>query len=97
MNRETKRLLQRQGAVDAAGNPVRATRTATTPKAASERTPPRQYLGEVATELRKVVWPTRDEIKNYTIVVLAMLAIMTAFTFGFDYVFAKFVLFLFDR
>ncbi len=96
MNRETKRLLQRQGAVDAAGNPVRAARTAT-PKAASERTPPRQYLGEVATELRKVVWPTRDEIRNYTIVVLAMLAIMTAITFGFDYVFAKFVLFLFDR
>ncbi len=96
MNRETKRLLQRQGAVDAAGNPVRATRTAA-PKAATERTPPRQYLGEVAAELRKVVWPTRDEIKNYTVVVLAMLAIMTAITFGFDYVFAKFVLFLFDR
>lgn len=96
MNRETKRLLQRQGAVDAAGNPVRATRTAT-PKAASERTPPKQYLAEVGTELKKVVWPTRDEIRNYTIVVLAMLAIMTALTFGFDYVFARFVLFLFDR
>ena len=96
MNRETKRLLQRQGAVDAAGNPVRAARTAT-PKTAAERTPPKQYLAEVGTELKKVVWPTRDEIRNYTIVVLAMLAIMTAITFGFDYVFAKFVLFLFDR
>ncbi len=96
MNRETKRMLQRQGAVDAAGNPVRAPRTAT-PKAASERTPPRQYLGEVRAELKKVVWPSRDEIRNYTIVVLVMLAVMTTITFGFDYGFAKVILFLFDR
>ena len=96
MNRETKRMLQRQGAVDAAGNPVRAPRTAT-PKAASERTPPKQYIGEVRAELKKVVWPTRDEIKNYTVVVLMMLAVMTILTFAFDYVFAKGVLFLFDR
>ena len=96
MNRETKRMLQRQGAVDAAGNPVRAPRAAT-PKAASERTPPRQYLGEVRAELKKVVWPNRDEIRNYTIVVLAMLAVMTTITFGFDYGFAKIILFLFNR
>ena len=89
-------MLQRQGAVDAAGNPVRAPRAAT-PKAASERTPPRQYLGEVRAELKKVVWPNRDEIRNYTIVVLAMLAVMTTITFGFDYGFAKIILFLFNR
>ncbi len=97
MNRETKRMLQRQGAVDAAGNPVRAQRTAATPKAAAERTPPRQYLGEVRSELKKVVWPSRDEIQNYTIVVLVMLAVMTTITFGFDFVFARIILFLFDR
>jgi preprotein translocase subunit SecE len=96
VNRETKRMLQRKGAVDADGTPVRATRTAT-PKAASERTPPGQYVAEVRSELKKVVWPTKPEIRNYTIVVLGMLTVMTALTFGLDYFFAKGVFFVFDR
>lgn len=97
VNRETKRLLQRQGAVDEAGAPVRAPRSAPAPKAAEERTPPMQYVREVQGELKKVNWPTRDEIKNYSIVVLVTLVVMTAITFAFDYSFSKLVLFLFDR
>ncbi len=97
MNRETKRLLQRQGAVDETGVPVRAPRSQPAPKAAEERTPPMQYVREVQGELKKVNWPTRDEIKNYSIVVLVTLVVMTAITFVFDYSFSKGVLFLFDR
>ena len=36
-------------------------------------------------ELRKVAWPTRAEIVNYSIIVLvAVVVLMTAFIFGVD-------------
>jgi preprotein translocase subunit SecE len=57
---------------------------------------PSQYTREVRAELRKVAWPTRPEVVNYTIVVLVTIAILTALIFGLDYVFAKAVLYLFD-
>lgn len=96
MNRETKRMLQRQGAVDESGAPVRQARTAPAPRP-TERPGAKQYLGEVRSELRKVAWPTRPEIANYTVVVISTLVIMTLLTFVFDFVFAHGVLFLFDR
>jgi preprotein translocase subunit SecE len=61
-----------------------------------ERVGPRQYLNEVRGEMRKVAWPTRSEIINSSIIVLVAVTIMTALIFGFDYVSAKIVLFLFD-
>ena len=90
-------MLQRQGAVGADGAPVRQPRSAPAPKPKEARPSARQYLGEVQGELRKVAWPTRAEVRNYTIVVIVTLAIMTLLTFVFDYVFARGVLFLFDR
>jgi preprotein translocase subunit SecE len=96
VNRETKRMLERQGAVDASGNPVRATRSAP-PVKAEERTPFPQYVKEVQGELKKVAWPSRPEVKNYTLVVLATLVIMTGLTFLYDSLFAKSLLFLIDR
>ena len=62
MNRETKRLMQRQGAIGADGAPARQARPAPAPKSRDARTPPRQFLREVRGELRKVVWPTRPEV-----------------------------------
>jgi preprotein translocase subunit SecE len=96
VNRETKRMLQRQGQVRPDGTP--APRTAPRPQAkpASQRLSPSQYTREVRSELRKVAWPTRPEVINYSIVVLVTIAILTAVIFGLDYVFAKAVLFLFD-
>jgi preprotein translocase subunit SecE len=61
-----------------------------------ERTSPRTFLSEVRGELRKVAWPTRQEVINSTIVVLIMVTVMTALIFGFDYLSAKAVLFLYD-
>ena len=57
----------------------------------------RQFVGEVRSELKKVAWPTRPEVINYTIVVIITMIIMTLLTFVFDYVFAHGVLFLLDR
>ncbi len=93
MNRQTKRLMQRQGA-DRPRAPEKRQRPQAAPQ--RERTSPRQYLSEVKGELRKVAWPTRHEVVNSTIIVLIAVVFMTALIFGYDYVSAKFVLFLFD-
>ena len=92
MNRETKRMLQKQGSVNADGTPVRAARQA--PAAAAERVTPGQYITEVRSEMKKVAWPSRAQVKNYTAVVIATLAIMTLLTFGYDMAFAKLVLYM---
>ena len=97
MNRETKRLMERQGQVDAEGNPTRAPRQAPAARVAQERTSALQYVREVRGELKKVGWPTRDEVKNYSAVVLVTLVIMSALVFAYDFVFAKGLLFLIDR
>lgn len=50
------------------------------------RTGPVQFLKEVRGELRRVAWPTRHEVVNYTIVVLAITTLLTLITFGMDFV-----------
>ena len=54
-----------------------------------------RFLREVAAELRKVIWPTRNQMVTYTIVVLVFVSFMVALVAGLDYVFAQAVLFLF--
>jgi preprotein translocase subunit SecE len=95
VNRQTKRLMQRQGA-DRPRAPERRPQPQVGPREREKRVGPRAYLGEVAAELRKVNWPTRREVFNSTMVVLIAVVFMTSLVFGFDYVSSKFVLFLFD-
>ncbi|MFO7266340.1 MAG: preprotein translocase subunit SecE [Limnochordales bacterium] len=38
-----------------------------------------RYFREVRSELRKVVWPTRQELLTYTVVVLVTVAIVSLF------------------
>ena len=64
--------------------------------AVEERTSPGQFVGEVRSELRKVNWPTRPEVINYSIVVLVTVIILTVFIGLLDWVFATFVLELFE-
>ncbi|MEY8437116.1 preprotein translocase subunit SecE [Atopobiaceae bacterium 24-176] len=33
------------------------------------------YFGEVRSEMRRVVWPSRQDLKNYTVAVVAILAL----------------------
>jgi preprotein translocase subunit SecE len=99
MNREQKRMLQRQGEVDADGTPVRRRPNRQAPpaqKPKSERSSPRQFLHEVNAELRKVAWPTRSETINYSIIVLVSLIVLTSFIAGIDYLFSQLVLKLFN-
>ena len=97
MNRQQKRALQKMGAVNAEGAPVRTARTAPAPKAKDDKTSFGQFLREVRAELRKVVWPTKDEVRRYSIIVLITVILFTAFVALLDYVFGSATLWLYDR
>ena len=97
MNRQQKRMLQKQGEIDADGAPVRARKESGAGAAPRERTGPVQFLREVRAELRKVAWPTRDETVNYSIVVLVTIIFMGAMIYGLDWLFSTFVLELFEQ
>ena len=85
LNREQKRNLRRMGAVDEKGAPTRVQRTAG-PK--TSRVGPAQYMREVRDEMRKVAWPTKDEIVRYSIVVIITVILYTALVSGADFLFA---------
>ena len=43
-----------------------------------------KYFGDVRAELKRVVWPTRPEVINSSIVVIITLVFFTLFTFLLD-------------
>ncbi len=91
MNRQMKRAQRRQGStVERAQTAAAARRSQLAQK--RERTGVRQFLKEVRQELKKVVWPTRQELVTYTVVVLVTVIVLTSFVFGLDVVFSKLVL-----
>ena len=94
MNRDQRRYLQRQGHLDDQGNPV-ATRRDNRP-VKSERVGPVAYVSEVRAELGRVMWPGRREVINYTIVVIATLAVVTSLVALLDFLFAEGLLTLLD-
>jgi preprotein translocase subunit SecE len=102
MNRQQRRLLQRQGQVAEDGTPVArrpepSERRPSRPAAGAprRRTSPRMFLHEVNVEMRKVAWPTRSETINYSTVVFVTLAILMALIFVLDLAFSKLAVFLF--
>jgi preprotein translocase subunit SecE len=54
----------------------------------------RDYLHEVRQELRKVTWPTRDQMVAFTTVTVITSIVLTAVIFGLDVVAKEFVLWL---
>jgi preprotein translocase subunit SecE len=87
MNREQKRMMQRQGQVGADGAMTRR----------GPRTSVPQFFREVREELRQVAWPTRDETKNYTSIVVGVLVFMALLIFALSYESSKFVTYLFQK
>ena len=39
----------------------------------------KQFYGETVTELKKCMWPSRDELKDSTIVVICSVLLLSAF------------------
>ena len=66
-------------------------------KPKEERTTPVQFVREVRGELRKVAWPTRPEVINYSIIVLVTVVLLTAYVAALDYGFGDLLLKLFQR
>ena len=91
MNRQYKRMMKKEEERKKSGGrpPVKP------PSQKKERTKPVQFLREVIGELRKVAWPTRQEVFSYSLVVLVSCVVIAALIFGMDYVFTKAVLSLF--
>ena len=51
------------------------------------RTSPVTFYRQVVAELRKVVWPTRQQLITYFWVVLVFVTVMIGIVSGLDYVF----------
>ena len=47
----------------------------------------RRYLDEVASELRKVSWPTRDQVRNLTVLVFAISLVVGLYITVLDTIF----------
>ncbi|NTW51562.1 MAG: preprotein translocase subunit SecE [Chlorobiaceae bacterium] len=45
-----------------------------------------KYYRDVLGEMRKVSWPTQEEVKDMTVVVLTVSGILALFTFAVDWV-----------
>jgi preprotein translocase subunit SecE len=110
VNRETKRMMQRQGQMEADGSPASrrapapaqggARGGARTPQrgpSGRKRTTPVQFTREVRDEMRQVAWPSRSELINYTSVVLTTLLIMISLIFVLNLGFGKLITLLFSK
>jgi preprotein translocase subunit SecE len=98
MNREMKRHLQRQGQLTDEGTPARAERRERRPRPPQEeRTKPREFVRQVFAELRKVQWPTRNEVINYSIIVLMAVILLTLLIGALDWFFGTVILDLYER
>ncbi|HLB61545.1 MAG TPA: preprotein translocase subunit SecE [Actinomycetota bacterium] len=91
MNRQMKRAQRRQERSSFERAQATAARR-TQLQEKRKRTPPLQFLREVRQELRKVNWPTKQELGAYTVVVLVSVTVLTSFVFGLDFVFSKAIL-----
>ena len=52
------------------------------------------YIRDVIAELKKVTWPTRDELRGSTITVIIFSAIASIYVFGVDFLLGKLVEFV---
>jgi preprotein translocase subunit SecE len=57
----------------------------------SQRTTPALFFRQMVGELRKVIWPTRNELVTYTVVCLVFVIFMVIVVTSLDYGFTKLV------
>jgi preprotein translocase subunit SecE len=56
-----------------------------------------RFFREVVAELRKVIWPSRNELRNYAIVVIVFVAALMTIVGLLDVAFARAVLWVFGK
>ena len=57
----------------------------------ARKTSPAEFLNQVRTEARKIVWPTREETVKTAIFVFIMMLILSVFFLGVDSLFSAVV------
>ena len=62
----------------------------------SDRTSPVTFYRQIVAELRKVVWPTQQQLVTYFLVVMVFVIFMMALVSGLDLVIGKAVFWLFN-
>ena len=60
-----------------------------------DRTTPAVFVRQAAAELRKVIWPTRNELGTYTAVALTFIIFMVVIVTSLDYGFTKLMFWFF--
>jgi preprotein translocase subunit SecE len=55
----------------------------------------REFFRDTSSEMKKVTWPTRNEVLNTTVVVIAATLVFALFLWGCDVVFYKAINYLF--
>ena len=60
-----------------------------------DRTTPALFTRQVAAELRKVIWPTRNELAIYTAAALMFIVVLSAIVLSLDYGFTKLMFWFF--
>jgi preprotein translocase subunit SecE len=111
LNREEKRRLQRQGQLGPDATPVAAgaanrdaqtrrvrqagQRQVSSGSSGSRLSNTMGFFRDTRGELRKVAWPTRAEVRNYSVVVLATLVLLITLIFVLDYLASNAILELF--
>jgi preprotein translocase subunit SecE len=63
--------------------------------AKQDRTTPALFTRQVAAELRKVIWPTRNELVTYTVVAVVFIIFMSTIVLLLDYGFTQLMLWFF--
>lgn len=61
----------------------------------TERTSPATFYRQVVAELRKVVWPTQEQLVTYFIVIMVFVVIMMTYVSVLDLGFGKLIFWLF--
>ncbi len=87
MNRETKRLMQRQS--QPAKDRQEMARKMRSPRKPGEKRGIRGYLANVRSELKAVDWPTRAQLKSFATVVFVTLVLVVGLIFLLNVVFSK--------
>jgi preprotein translocase SecE subunit len=52
------------------------------------------YVAETREELKKCTWPSREELKGSTVVILVSIVLLSAFTVGIDFVISRILSFI---
>lgn len=54
-----------------------------------------KYLGDVRTEMGKVIWPTRAQLRESAVIIVVLSLILAIFIFGIDFILSGILKFIF--